>query len=80
MILVTRNWKSAQVLVVLVPNQTGCPPGIWSRSLCMEQGLRFGSMLPYIDRAVKRDYAVVVCNPDPFTDKVATGKGKKVWW
>lgn len=22
-------------------------------------------MLPYIDKAVKKDYAVVVCNPNP---------------
>jgi len=79
MVLVTRNWRSAPVLMVLVPNQTGCPPGIFSRSLCMEQSLRFGSMLPYIDKAIKKGFAVVVCNPDPITDKFSSsGKRKKV--
>jgi hypothetical protein len=29
----------------------------------MEQGLRFGSMLPYADTAFKEGYAVIVCNP-----------------
>lgn len=37
--------------------------GIWSRSLCVEQGLRHGSMLPYVDTAIKQDYAVIICNP-----------------
>jgi len=45
----------------------------------MEQSLRFGSMLPYIDKAIKKGFAVVVCNPDPITDKFSSsGKRKKV--
>lgn len=29
----------------------GVRPGIWSRRLCVHEGLEIGSMIPYIDRA-----------------------------
>ena len=38
--------------------------GIFSRSICMEQGLSKGSMLPYIHRARAAGYAVMVLRPN----------------
>ncbi len=63
-ILVSENWQTARQIMVLVPNHlSGAPLGLWSRSLCIEQGLRFGTMLPYVDTAYREGFAVVICNP-----------------
>ena len=73
-IMASENWQTASQLMVLVPNHlNGCPLGLWSRSLCIDQGLRFGTMLPYVDTAYREGFAVIICNPAattaPYTDE-----------
>jgi hypothetical protein len=46
----------------------GARPGMWSRTLCVEEGLNIGSMLPYVERAIAKNYGVVIFNP--FCNKV----------
>ena len=63
-ILVSPDWVSATKILIIVQNQSGAQLGLFSRSLCLEQGLSKGSMLPYIERAVQEGYAVVVLRPN----------------
>jgi hypothetical protein len=39
-------------------------PGVWARSLCINDSLRTGSMFPYFDRAIEEGYGIIVLNPN----------------
>jgi tRNA A-37 threonylcarbamoyl transferase component Bud32 len=63
-ILVTSDWQSNSKLLIIIQNAVGSMMGIFSRSLCLEQGLSKGSMLPYISRAQRAGYSVMVLRPN----------------
>lgn len=63
-ILATSDWQTNPKLLIIIQNSVGSMMGIFSRSLCLEQGLSKGSMLPYIDRAKRNGYAVMVLRPN----------------
>lgn len=60
----TSDLSASTKLVIMLQNQVGSKPGIWSRSLCLSQGLHAGSMLDAIERAKSEGYAVAVLNPN----------------
>lgn len=63
-ILASPDWTDATKLLIIVQNASGSQMGIFSRSLCFEEGLNQGSMLPYIDRALLEGYAVIILRPN----------------
>ena len=75
-ILVSPDWTEKERLLIFVQNQSGGYIGIWSRSLCFEEGLARGTMIPYISKALKNDYGVMILRPN--TNSVINAKtGKK---
>lgn len=63
-ILATSDWTTNSKLLMIVQNAVGSMMGIFSRSLCLEQGLSKGSMLSYIERARAAGYAVMILRPN----------------
>jgi hypothetical protein len=63
-ILASPDWQTASKLLLIIQNSPGSILGIFSRSLCLEQGLNKGSMLPYIERALNADYGVIILRPN----------------
>lgn len=61
---VTKDWTSAEKIMIIAHNAAGSKMGIFSRSICLEQGLSKGSMLPYVSRAREAGYAVVILRPN----------------
>ena len=63
-----------KLLVIVQGSGRGLKPGIWSRTLCMTEGLNMGSMLPQIQMALHHDYGVVILNPNErsYLDKTLT--------
>ena len=61
----------ATKLLVILQNQVGSKPGVWSRSLCLSQGLKAGSMMECIERGLRLGYAVAILNPN--TNSVTVG-------
>jgi hypothetical protein len=59
--------------LILIQGSGGVRAGIWSRSACINESVQVGSMLPLIDRCVSKGIAVLVMNPNQWTDE-ATGK------
>lgn len=58
--LVTSDWQSNTKLLVIVQNAVGAMMGIFSRSICFDEGLSKGSMLPYIAKAKADGYAILI--------------------
>ena len=52
-----------ETLVLVIPS-TGTYPGIWSRSLCISEGLLRGTMLPFFHRAMEENMGIIVLNPN----------------
>lgn len=53
----------SQTLLIVIPS-SGVYPGIWSRSLCINEGLMKGSMIPFFHRAMQADMGIIVLNPN----------------
>ena len=51
-----------RLLFIVQGSGRGLEPGIWSRTLCITQGLSTGSMLPQLHAAAKHDFGVIVIN------------------
>lgn len=49
---------------MLVIPSGGTYPGIWSRSVCVDEGLLKGSMLPFFHRAMETNMGIIVLNPN----------------
>lgn len=75
-ILVSSQWESKEKLLIISTNASGSYLGIWSRSLCFSEGLSKGTMIPYISKAMKNDYGVIILRPN--TNSVLNSDGKKV--
>ncbi|GMH86655.1 hypothetical protein TrVE_jg10699 [Triparma verrucosa] len=63
-IYLTENLTTCTKLLVVLQNHVGSQPGIWSRSLCMDNGLNAGSMLPTLLKAASLGYGIAVLNPN----------------
>jgi len=67
-IFITKDWQTSEKLMVIVQGAgiIRCEerPGVWSRSLCIFEGLNKGSMIPYIERARKEEFGIIILNPN----------------
>ena len=58
-------------LLILIQGKGNVRPGQWSRSICINDSLEPGSMVPYITQARNLNYSVLILNPnirkDPLT-------------
>ena len=63
-ILASKDWESATNLLIICQNQSGSQMGIFSRSLCFDEGLDKGSMLPYVAKARELGYGVLILRPN----------------
>lgn len=63
-ILASADWVNARKLLIIVQNAYNSQLGIFSRSICFDQGLSKGTWLPYIERALQQDYAVMILRPN----------------
>jgi len=59
--------KSKKALV-LIQGTGAVRAGIWARSVCINENLEKGSMLPFLDLCHEKDIAVLVMNPNYNSD------------
>ena len=43
-------------------------PGLWARQVCINDNLNKGSMIPYIELAIKNNLSVIILNPNERND------------
>jgi serine/threonine protein kinase len=63
-VLASSDWQTSDKLLVIIQNAVGSLMGIFSRSLCLDEGLSKGTMLPYIKRAQEAGCAVMILRPN----------------
>ena len=63
-ILASPDWMNATKLLLIVQNSYNSQLGIFSRSICFDQGISKGTWLPYLQRAAAAGYSVLILRPN----------------
>jgi pimeloyl-ACP methyl ester carboxylesterase len=67
-IFVSEGYECAEKLLLIIQGTGRVRAGVWGCSLCINDSLEHGTMLPYIGRALAAGYGVVVFNPNENTN------------
>merc|ERR1712154_236686 len=62
------NYGEKQTLLLLIPGSGAVRAGQWARSICINDNLAAGCMYPFIAEAYKRNWGVVLFDPNGRTD------------
>lgn len=54
--------QDKSTVLLIIHGSGAVRPGQWSRRLILNESLEVGSQLPYIERALKNDWGVIVCS------------------
>lgn len=67
-IFVSQGYEKAERLLLIIQGMGRVRAGVWGCSLCINNSLEEGTMLPYLRRAAASGYGVVVFNPNENTN------------
>lgn len=71
------NFRTASHVLILIHGSGAVRAGQWARALCLNDGLQSGSVLPYLEKAQERGWAVMVLNPNnAYNETIDTEKLK----
>ena len=72
-ILTTKDFQKNPKCLLLIQGTGAVRLGQWARSVCINENIYLGSMIPYVNKAIKNNFSVVIFNPneryDFFNDK-----------
>lgn len=77
-ILLTPDWDTCETLLVILQNHVGSQIGMWSRGMCLSQGLRKGSILSFMEAARDAGFGVIICNPNLNSVTIRMDDGRSV--
>ncbi|KAF2069673.1 hypothetical protein CYY_009010 [Polysphondylium violaceum] len=69
-------YENTDRLMIIICGSGAVRAGQWARSLCINNELDTGSILPYLDKAQKLGFSLIVLNPN-FTSSVPTSNDKQ---
>ena len=68
-VLASPDLSTADKVFILIQGSGGVRAGQWSRSLCRNETLKEGSILPHVVEATRQGYALLILNPNHNTDE-----------
>ena len=60
--------------MVFIQGTGPCRPGVWARSVCINEGINLGSIFPQLEHARTHGYSVIVLNPNFAVDPISGAK------
>ncbi|KAI5080661.1 hypothetical protein GOP47_0003844 [Adiantum capillus-veneris] len=72
-IFMSSNCKEADVVLLLLCGTGRVESGQWARKLCINDSLKTGSVLPFLDWAREHSFGVIVLNPNKNVVKTMEG-------
>lgn len=64
-IFVSSDWESnTEKALILIQGAGDVRAGIWSRSVCINESISLGSMLPFVHMAQQENYSIIILNPN----------------
>lgn len=67
-ILITENFETSPKCMLLIQGTGAVRLGQWARSVCINDNLNLGSMVPYVRKAKNLNFSVVIFNPNERSD------------
>ena len=67
-ILTTKDFSTNPKCLILIQGTGVVRLGQWARSVCINENLNLGTMIPYLDKAIKNNYSVIIMNPNERKD------------
>jgi len=79
-IFASKDWEqNASTALVIIPGSGKVTLGQWSRGLCKDIGLKFGTVKSYIDQAYSLGWSVLVMNPNATNALVRENRSNTLW-
>ncbi len=79
-IFVSKDWEqNTSTALVIIPGSGKVTLGQWSRGLCKDIGLRFGTVKSYIDHAYSLGWSVLIMNPNIANSLVKENRSNTLW-
>ena len=69
-LLIIDDFLTNPTLLCLIQGTGSVKAGIWSRSVCINEGIDTGSKLGYIDQAKEHNMSVIIFNPNERNDPI----------
>mmetsp|Transcript_42454 Transcript_42454/g.79727 ORF Transcript_42454/g.79727 Transcript_42454/m.79727 type:complete len:407 (-) Transcript_42454:238-1458(-) len=63
-IFASRGYEQAEKLLLIIQGSGRVLAGVWGCSLCINENLDHGTMMPYLQKASEAGYGVIVFNPN----------------
>lgn len=63
-IAITKDFPTNPKCLMLIQGTGAVRLGQWARSVCINDNLRLGTMLPYLEKAIKNNFSVIIFNPN----------------
>jgi hypothetical protein len=67
-ILTTADFPVNQRCLMIIQGAGPVRMGQWARSICINDNIYLGTVIPYVDRAIKNNISVIIFNPNERTD------------
>ena len=67
-ILTTQDFPTNPKCLIIIQGGGPVKLGQWARSVCINDNLNLGSMIPYVNKAIKNNFSVIIFNPNERTD------------
>ena len=67
-ILTSKNFMKNEKCLILIQGTGVVRLGQWARSVCINENLTLGTMIPYVEQALKNNYSVIIMNPNERKD------------
>ena len=62
-ILTSKNFSNFEKCICIIQGTGAVRPGLWARSVCINNNINLGSIIPYIEK-FEKDFSFVVFNPN----------------
>ncbi len=67
-IVITKDFYTNPKCLMLIQGTGAVRLGQWARSVCINDNLNIGTMIPYVEKAIKKNYSVIIYNPNERKD------------
>lgn len=63
-IVITKDFETNPKCLMLIQGTGVVRLGQWARSVCINENLILGTMMPYVHKAIKNNFSVIIFNPN----------------
>ena len=67
-IVITKDFSTNPKCLMLIQGTGAVRLGQWARSVCINENIYLGSMIPYVEQAIKNNLSVIIFNPNERRD------------